>query len=187
MKTGAKIANALSAKWMLSNRANGGSVILARSLFCSVLLFILTLLVLNWIDPSKTYEFSMIALQKEIIDKIQWFGIFFATIYAAFYARFSSQWTYLANLYNSIKNCSVSNSSAKDVIAEWKAAFIEDAEYLHLACKENFASIIYHWGNEPEVKEKYIKYTPGGEARFDKVMTSVKAVYDATCKKYSTP
>jgi len=104
MELGTKIVNLLSAEWMLKNRSNGGGVILARALFCSVLLFFATLLILNWVDPTKSYQFSLIELQKEIINKIAWFGIFFATIYAAFYARFSSQCTYLANLYNSIKS-----------------------------------------------------------------------------------
>jgi len=182
-----KIANLVSAEWVLQNRANGGGAILARSLFCSILLFSLTLLLINWIDPSKSYQFSWVEIRKEIVGKIPWFGIFFATIYAAFYARFSSQWTYLANLYNSIKQCSVSPGSEEDILAEWKAGFIEDAEYLHLACKENFASIIHHWGSEPKVKEKYVKFTPGGETRFNNVMAKVNAIYEATSTKYSKP
>ena len=179
-----KIARFLSAEWLLNKRPNGGGVILARAFICSILLFLFTILFVNVIDPNKTYQFSLKELQLEIINKITWFGIFFATIYAAFYTRFSSQWAYLAELYHSIKSCSASKDASPDVIAEWKAAFIEDAEYLHLARKENFASVILHWGKEKAVRDKYEAYTPGGEIRLNRIMKEVREVYEITAAKH---
>ena len=182
-----KIINFLSAEWILKNRSNGGSAILLRALFSSIVLFFFTLLIVNWIDPMKSFSFSLFELQKEIVENVSWFGIFFVTIYTALYVRFSSQWTYLANLYNFIKSCSVNSGASEEVLAEWKAAFIEDAEYLHLACKDNYASIIHHWGSDSKVKEKYIKFTPGGEKRLNNILADVEKVYERTNKKYNTP
>lgn len=178
------LINIISGEWLLNYQANGGGVILFRSLWCSSILFIFTLLIMNFIDPTKTYDFSTYVLKEQVLEKISWFGVFFATIYAAFYARFSSQWTYLANLYNSIKQISATSESNDEILAELKAAFIEDAEYLHLARKKNFASIIYHWGKDPVVRDKYIKFTPGGEYRFNKIMEEVNDVYHIIQEEY---
>lgn len=75
----------------------------------------------------------------------------------------------------------------EDVLAEWKAAFIEDAEYLHLSHKENFVSIIYAWSQEEKVKEKYIKHTPGGEERFESLVRSTSTRYHQICSEYIKP
>ncbi len=38
-----------------------------------------------------------------LLTALPTFGAIFAAVYFALYARFASQWSYLANLYNKIK------------------------------------------------------------------------------------
>jgi hypothetical protein len=57
------------------------------------------------------------------------------------YARFSSQWSYLAGVYNQIKAAECRTGFQETVLAQWKAGFIEDAADLHLLRKAMFASI----------------------------------------------
>jgi hypothetical protein len=100
----------------------------------------------------------------------------FAGAYVAFYARFSAQWTYLADLYNQIKSKEIDLASAPDcvadaqrksaiiaieekncgnltcnsayLLAQWKLGFIEDAFTVHLAKKPLFASVIVNWAKD---------------------------------------
>jgi hypothetical protein len=177
---------AISAEWVLNRRDNGGAAIALRSLICSAILFLFIIGVVNAVDPEKSWHFSLHALQLEIKGKITWFGALFAAIYAALYSRFASQWTYLANLYNSIKAASIMEGIEDARLAEWKAGFIEDADYLHLSHKENFASIIMTWGEEEAVKESFIKFTPGGLRRYQTLMESISVRYEEICKKHET-
>ncbi len=127
-------------------------------------------------------------MRTQIEGKIPWFGAIFAAVYAALYTRFASQWSYLANLYNLIKQASISDSDSinEERMAEWKAAFIEDAEFLHLSHKENFTSIIHAWAKDALVEEKYCMYTPGGKARFDHMVKGISRRYDEVCKYRSS-
>lgn len=174
-----KLIAVISAEWLLKKRDNGGALIALRSLIVSAIIFSLSIIILNLADPTRGYEFSGDQLGLDIKEYLSWFGVLFGSTYAALYSRFSSQWSYLANLYNSIKQ---TESSTKDLnkcaIAEWKAGFIEDAEYLHLAHKTNFVSIISAWCKDADVKKKYIQHTPGGEARFIKLQGEVDKRYE---------
>ncbi len=104
----------------------------------------------------------------------------FAGTYAAFYARFASQWGYLADLYNQIKSKQIDVAlqgkcvdlqalrdevvqnparepttffcNAAYLLAQWKVGFIEDAIALHLAEKPLFASVISNWKSDDVVK-----------------------------------
>jgi len=179
-----KFISIISGEWILNSADNGGSVIALRSLLCSIILFLLILGFINIVDPTKSCNFSFKVFQEEIVNRITWFGVIFAAAYAALYSRFSSQWSYLANLYNTIKQASLASRVDEDILAEWKAAFIEDAEYLHLSHKENFVSIIHEWSQEEKVKDKYIKYTPGGKERFESLVNSIKFRYDQISSEY---
>lgn len=163
-----------SSEWLLTwlNLPNGGAVILARALITSSYLFMFALLLINVIDHERSYEFSRIELQIQVVEKIAWYGVIFAAVYTALYARFASQWSYLAGLYNNIKQveCNMHNA---EVMAEWKSGFIEDSENLHLSCKSSFASIVKAWGEEELVKSKFISFTPGGEKRYKELMARV--------------
>lgn len=192
----------ISAEFLLKNRDNGGCVIILRSFWASTIIFHLVIVVLNLIDPSKSIKDTFLSepinltvlykllvtlfnfFQKEIHAKFTWFGIFFATVYAALYTRFASQWEYLANLYNSIKRQSCLKEINEDAMAEWKAGFIEDAEYLHLAYKKSFAPIIQAWGNQAKIKEKYNKNTPGGNDRLENLLSNIEKRVNKISKEY---
>jgi len=167
-----------SSEWVLTGLRwpNGSEAILLRSVISSILLFMLVLLTLNVIDPSRTWQPSFAELRIQVSGRTGWLGMIFAAVYTALYAKFSSQWTYLANLYNQIKQVETSTQFADpDALAEWKAGFIEDAENLHLACKGSFVSVIKAWTSEESVKEKYVKHTPGGEERFGLLVGQVES------------
>jgi hypothetical protein len=108
-------------------------------------------------------------LRTLVLDTIPWFGAILAAAYAALYARFSAQWSYLADVYNQIKAAECAGGKP-DALAEWKAAFMEDAAELHLDNKPVFATVIQVWGKEPGVKEAFVKYGQGGEKRFAGLM-----------------
>lgn len=68
----------------------------------------------------------------------------FGAVYVALYARFSSQWNYLANLYNQIMQCRVKANGQydKERLARWCAGFVEDAWRLHLLRKPMFTEVV---------------------------------------------
>ena len=119
-------------------------------------------------------------------NTLPWFGAIFAAVYAALYTRFSSQWTYLAGLYNQIKAAEVqvavsaNTDSTKDVAAKvltsWKAGFIEDAEELHLALKPMFAEVIRTWSEDEKVQSEFAKYAPGGEEGLKELLSDIERV-----------
>lgn len=95
--------------------------------------------------------------------------------YAALYARFTSQWTYIANLYNQIKQAEVEAAGAQRnlpiasppmpsdaafVMAQWKAGFIEDALAVHMATKPPIKGVIQAWFAVAEAKAAFMAYTP---------------------------
>jgi len=167
----------LSTEYVLKGMPNGSAAILLRTLISSILLFLLVLGVANAVDPDRIWQFSMAELWTQFSERIGWLGLIFGAVYTGLYARFSSQWTYLANLYNQIKQVEASTpaqGSNLDKLAEWKAGFIEDAEHLHLACKESFVSIIRAWADEELVRQKYILHTPGGEERLTRLLMKAR-------------
>lgn len=161
--------SAVSGEWLLTEcgYANGGSIIAARSLMSSVALLCSALLLVNVLDPSRTWSFSWAEARIQLCEKTNWFGTVFAVVYAAFYARFASQWTYLAGVYNQIK-CAESTKECDPLkLAEWKQGFIADAEALHLDNKALFADLIAAWRRLPEVQEaeERIKSEPKATSR----------------------
>jgi hypothetical protein len=120
---------------------------------------------------------------------LTWFGAIFAAVYALLYARFSSQWTYLAGVYNQIKAAQVRDRPAKEALAEWKAGFIEDCDDLHLVRKDMFASIAHEWlSSESDhgagVRQTFDRYAPGGKMRREKIQSEVAAVVARRCSGY---
>lgn len=175
----------LSSEWVLTKWKipNGGAAVLFRSLVSSVLIFALILAVLNAIDPTRTWEFSGRVLQQDIVDKFAWFGIIFGALYTALYARFSSQWSYLANLYNSIKRCEAASGDS-GVVADWKAGFIEDADNLHMVGKTTFVSVIKAWSLDSSVESCFLSGAVGGEAQWNRIMRDVETSMKIVKRKY---
>jgi len=99
------------------------------------------------------------------LEKSSTISIFLGASYVAFYARFVSQWGYLAGLYNMIKQTETTEGADKEFIAQWKAGYLEHAENLHLAAKKNLAPVLHAWVRDPAVIRAYIRHTPGGTNR----------------------
>jgi hypothetical protein len=103
-----------------------------------------------------------------------WCGAIIAGVYAGLYSRFSSQWTYLAGLYNQIMAAAVQQQSwsdeQRDVLAKWRAGFLEDAEDLHLATRPMFAAVILSFLRYDGVREAYAPNTVGGADRLDRLI-----------------
>lgn len=72
-----------------------------------------------------------------------------------------------------------------ECIADLKAAFIEDAEELHLARKPIFASTIWAWAKDETVRNRFAENSPGGKNRLEVLLTSVELVHAETERRYS--
>jgi hypothetical protein len=93
----------LSGEFFLENRANGGTVVLLRSLWVTLLVYTFGLALNEITDPTSIWGLpTCSSFRAAIHGTIPWAGAIFAGAYAAFYTRFSSQWAYLAGLYNQI-------------------------------------------------------------------------------------
>jgi hypothetical protein len=133
------------------------------------------------LDPQATLVFSWPAMRAVVKETIPWYGATFAATYLALYARFASQWTYLAGLYNQIKAEEVKAAAsgaagavaAAEVLASWKAGFVEDADELHPAPKRMFAGIIQDWLQDANVRLEFVGFTPNGATRLERITADV--------------
>ena len=182
-----------SLEWWLAPRTpNGGAMVLARSLGVATELTVLTLLLWNALDPERSCAFAYTALWHDLKELAPWFAGATGGIYAALYARFSAQWSYLAGLYNQIKQTEVEllaqhpavSAQAHATLAQWKAGYIEDAEELHLHTKSNVAAIIYHWGQDAAVANAFKAASPGGALRWRRLQRAVASAYEAATHKH---
>ncbi|MEX2554399.1 MAG: hypothetical protein WEB06_02070 [Actinomycetota bacterium] len=169
-----KLVDFLTAEWMVRN-ANGGPVVLGRALFISILIAGPT------IGIREINLFGDSGIGERITDALKFLGVVFAASYTALYARFSQQWTYLANLYNQIKATEVRastsgpmNEDASKRLAEWKAGFIEDADAVHLVKKRLFASVIVSWSRQEQVEASYCEHGNDGEHGWDRIVCAAK-------------
>lgn len=178
------IVSCFTAEFLLRWLPNGGTVILLRSLWTGILLNSLALMLLNLLDPTRSWSPSLEELQKQIITTLPWTGAILGAVYASLYARFASQWSYLANVYNQIKAAECVQPGNLAVMAQWKAGFMEDAEHLHLARKPVFASIIHSWAEDFDVKAHYVSEIPGGARRFERLTASVREIVTRTAEGY---
>jgi hypothetical protein len=153
------IVNIVSYEFILTpnKRANSGSIVLLRSLLISSTFYLIGLVLYNLLgiwDSTRVCSFSRHELVVQIADSIHMFGAIFGAVYLGLYSRFASQWAYLANLYNKIKETQAKTADvpqAQRFIDGWKAGFIEDAFELHLATKTSFVPTINAWLKEPQV------------------------------------
>lgn len=162
----------LTGEWLLRTRPNGGAVILVRALLISALLFLVGIGIVERLAPGSSWALDPGRLLLAIGGHLGWLSALFAGSYAALYARFASQWTYLAGLYNQIMSAQA--TSPKDGNAErcrvynnWKAAFIEDAENVHLALKPLYAALIKDMLTDSEVRKAFIDNAVGGAERLE--------------------
>src|SRR5262249_1438411 len=127
-----------------------------RSVWIATLIYLTWLVLRNGIDPSRCFCFDFNELRLQLLGSFRWFGTIFAGAYAALYARFASQWSYLASVYNQIKatECKGVDGDHAMALAEWKAGFIEDAFALHLARKPSFRAVILAWSTRKDVEDE---------------------------------
>jgi len=168
---------------------NGGTVVFLRSAHVTLIVFFGAMGISNLLDPSRGPEFSMHAFLSQTSDHVPWLGAIFTAVYALLYARFSSQWTYLAGIYNQIKAAQLREKVDPAILAEWQAAFIEDCDDLHLIRKPMFASIANIWLNDnsdhaTKVIETFEKYSPGKKPRCDRLRLEVAAVVERIDRIY---
>jgi len=183
----------LSGEYLLTRirYPNGGTVVFIRALHVTVFIFLGALAIINLLDPNRGYEFSWREFGTQTLAHVPWIGGIFATVYALLYARFSSQWTYIAGLYNQLKAAQARTDVNKDVIAEWRAAFVEDCDELHLLRKPMFASIVDNLVNSErddtkKVRKLFEDHTPGGKLRLDKISKEVAEVVAKVAAQYKS-
>lgn len=132
---------------LLRGGKNGGAVVTARASSVTMLLFLPAFL-LSWLV--KDEEFL-----EHFVERLPWLAAIFAASYTAFYARFASQWGYLAHLYNQISEAELSPTVDDDALARWKAGFIADAIRLHLWRKGTFVSICTRYWSGQKVRDHF--------------------------------
>ncbi len=194
------IPNLLTGEFLLTSLApqrNSGGIIVLRSAYVALLAALSISLLSNapylyshCCDPSpkaigypETFCGWLRVIGKPTWNTWQHNGALlvaaFAGTYTALYARFASQWQYLADLYNQIKSKEIDLASNKDcdigrhredaiktisdnaintccnpahLLAEWKIGFIEDANTLHLSDKPPFANVVQRWSSDDVVQ-----------------------------------
>lgn len=182
-----KFVHLLSGEWMLNSRPNGGTVIFLRALWVTALVYCAAIVVkVLFSCPSGCSELLTVAGNAARSSFLPFAAGTFAFAYTALYARFASQWSYLASVYNQIMAAKVATSSRSwlatvqdvrtesEALQKWQAAFIEDAEELHLATKPMFANVILSMLEKPGVREWFIDAAPGGVKRLDLLEARVK-------------
>lgn len=90
--------NILTGKLIFKFTPNGGRAVPYRSAFVTVYLYLLTIGLKSHTREYAVLEFSLEQLFAEAHRTIPWAGAIFGAVYAALYARFSSQWAYIADL-----------------------------------------------------------------------------------------
>jgi hypothetical protein len=158
----------LSGEWLLTNRSNGAHVIILRSLWAAGWVYLGAIGLAEFSAPGSCLCFSGYELRKRVSETIPWFGAIFAGVYLALYARFASQWQYLAQLYNQLLHTATTTAPASlnaKKWAEWRAAFIEDAYELHLACKPMFAAAVNGMLKNHEVMAAFRESTVGADTK----------------------
>ncbi len=178
----------VAGEFFLKNRPNGGTVVLYRTAFISTILYVVAITLKSALAPRATLHFDTAEARAVMADTIPWFGAIFAGVYVALYTRFASQWSYLAGLYNQMMQAQVETAPTTDdrdeCLALWQAAFIEDAEDLHLARKPMFAAVIADLLSYPAVRSAYVGYSPGGEPRLRKLEAQVEVVQQRMRRRY---
>ena len=148
---------------MLRHRSNSGSIIFLRSVIVSVYVFAFALWLRAIIDPETSWQPSLEEARISVRDGIPWLGAIFAAVYAGFYSRYASQWSYIAGLYNQIMAASAVTTvpeEENEALLNWQAAFIEDCYHLHLDRKQVFAFVIKQMLGEEAVLKTFISCTP---------------------------
>jgi hypothetical protein len=154
--------------------ANGGGVIFWRSVWITVLFLLPLGLWLQSVAKAgcpKCHPAPGVLLEiAKTTDTVPWLGAIFAAVWAALYARFASQWTYLAGVYNQMREAQATRlrelqPDANEHLLLWRAGFVEDALDLHLATKPIFGTFIQRLLQYPEIVARFDEYSDGGQQK----------------------
>jgi len=180
-KTIERITNFMSAEWILKAVPNSGAVVFVRSIFISVVLYLPAIGAFSLLAPDSTLSLDWSELRRLTHDHFVWVGALMGVIYTSLYARFSSQWQYLASLYNQIKELecqfpieSLNDTNQRRARAEWAHAFISDAIELHLATKDTFSTAIREMLNDYQIRRRVRGVTEEEHRDFVKFCESIK-------------
>lgn len=137
----------VSGEWMFRcGHPNGGTIIILRTVWVTAGIYLLGLGLRSYYNAGcPSCHFDVGALWEDGVTTVPWLGAIFGAVYAALYARFASQWSYLAGVYNQIRQMLATwkpSDGNVDHLFLWQAGFIEDALDLHLATKPMFATFI---------------------------------------------
>lgn len=164
MTLGSRLVSFLSGEWILSHgRPNGGDVVILRTLWVGTILIAALAVIQATEAPSTSIcGVAHTVWTKALVMLRSTQGpVVYGAVYVALYARFTSQWTYMANLYNQIKQAEITAQEPlrKKILAQWKAGYIEDAYTTHMATKPMVAGVIRAWYLDPDVKDAFIEHT----------------------------
>lgn len=167
----------LSAEWLLDRHPNGGTTVFVRSLWVTSIFFGITVILsvfLYW-DCERSSLSS--DLRAAVLRIAPYAGGVFAFAYTALYARFASQWSYLANLYNQIMAVQSANLRCdEEAMSDWKAGFIQDALELHLATKPMFAEVIESILEDDKVQEAFARGVSDGKEKLERLKSQLSEV-----------
>jgi hypothetical protein len=171
--------NIASHEWLLTGLqwGNGGDIILLRSVLVVGEIYLFITGIKTLIASPATLESALGFAWRDLRETVSWYAPTFAGVYASLYGRYAAQWSYLANVYNRIKETEARALPAElnqEALAQWKVGFIEDADDLHLATKPTFAGVIRAW-REPAVELAFKHYTHDGERRWQALMQRIDA------------
>jgi len=151
-----KISRIFSGEFFLKRRPNGGGVVFARSIYVTLLFYSVALALKSATDSGAILSFSFPELTHDINETIPWAGAIFAGVYAAFYTRYASQWSYLASTYNQLMAAKSSitqdQADSNQSLINWQAGFVSDAYTLHLDRKPIFKGGSDNLLNDEKVK-----------------------------------
>jgi hypothetical protein len=167
----------LSAEWLLDLRPNGGTMVFVRSVFVAATFFLLA----SSISLLFYWDFRLCSLPSEarstVLRIAPYAGAVFAFAYTALYARFASQWSYLANLYNQIMAVQSANLKCdEEAMNDWKVGFIQDALELHLATKPMFAEVIESILEDDKVQEAFTRGVSDGKEKLERLKSQLSGV-----------
>ena len=171
--------NILTGEFFLKFMPNGGKAVLFRASFISTYLYLMAIAIRSYTGECAVLAFSLEQFLSEVNETIPWAGAIFGAVYVALYARFSSQWAYLAGLYNQQLEVAITTSKEKlngENYAIWQAAFIEDAVCMHLATKRGFSNAIYLMLQEKDIRDILEEDAHFGKQRVQELETKLKAI-----------
>jgi len=176
--------NIFTAEFILKFIPNGGKAILLRSAFISAYLYLLAIAIKSFTGENAVFCFSVDQLRREVHETIPWAGAIFGAVYASLYTRFSSQWSYLADLYNQqmeVASTTQFENEEMENFYAWQAAFIEDAVCMHLATKRGFSNAIHAMLKDQKIK--YILDSQLGNKEVENLQNALNMIFNSKSRK----